>query len=68
MNFFGIDIGNYFVTLFKLTTCKKAPVLITFQMCVFFFRLVRLRLLFIDSQIKSGAIVLVSVLPLKFSG
>ena len=66
MNFFGIDIGNYFVTLFKLITCKKPPVLTTFQMCVFFFRLVRLRVLFIDSQIKSEAIVLVSVLPLTF--
>ena len=55
----------YFVTLFKLTTCKNPPALTTCLMCVFFSRLVRL--LSIDSQIKSEVIVLVSVLPLKLS-
>ena len=66
MNLFGTDIGNYFLTLFKLTTCKKPPALTNMLTCFFFSRLVRL--LLIDAQMKSEAIVLVSVLPLKLSG
>ena len=53
---------GYFLTLFKLTTCKKPPAL-THVFCVFFLgffsRLVRL--LSIDGLMKSEAIVLVSV-------
>ena len=65
MNFFDIDIGNYFLILFQLTTCKKLQFLL-FQSATcshhisegrFFSRLVRL--LFIVGQMKSEAIVLV---------
>ena len=45
----------YFLTLFKLTTCKKPPALTTAHV-------------FCDLFSFSEAIVLVSVLPLKFSG
>ena len=72
MRFFGIDVGNYFLTLFKLITCKKLQFLL-FQLATcphhmsdvrFFLSLVRL--LFIDRQMKSEAIVLASLFPLIF--
>ena len=49
----------YFLTLFKLTTCKKPPALTTCRL---------VRLLSIDGLMKSEEIVLVSALPLKFAG
>ena len=60
MNFFGIGIVNYFLTRFKLTTCKsfssyrpsQSPALFT-CLDVHFFLSPALRLLFIDDQMKS---------------
>ena len=49
-----------------LYSCKKPTALTTCLMCVFFTRLIRL--LSIEGLMKSEAIVLVSVLPLTFSG
>ena len=39
INLFGTGIGNYFLTLFKLTTCKKSPALTTLMSDVRFFSL-----------------------------
>ena len=37
MNFFGTDIGNYFLALFKLlTTCKKPAAIINMSDVRFF--------------------------------
>ena len=62
MDFFGVDIVNYFLTLRKLITCKKFQFLL-FQSAtcphqmsdVYFFYSV-LRLLFINNQMKSEEI------------
>ena len=59
MIFFGIEIGNYFLTMFL--KCHLPSPHVSHVSGRFFSRLVRL--FFIDSQMISEVIVLVSVLP-----
>ena len=59
MNFFGTEIGNYFLTM--LLKCHLPSPHVSHVSGRFFSRLVRL--FFIDSQMISEVIVLVSVLP-----